>query len=70
MSEPRIVSAVLTAAYSYDNEALAARVEAAMAQAVRDCLAAGVSIEDSVTIKAAILAARAKVRAEAGLTQD
>jgi hypothetical protein len=68
--EKRVVSAVFTAADSLDNPALARKVEKAMSQAVTDCLASGVSIQDSPTIKAAILAARARVRAEAGLEAD
>jgi hypothetical protein len=46
------------------------RVEAAMAAAVQECLDRGVSIQDSVTIKAAMMAARHRLRAEAGLPYD
>lgn len=63
-----IVSAVGVSAQSLSNPALAAHMEREMAKAVEDCLARGVSIEDSVTIKAAILDAIARVRREAGLT--
>lgn len=65
-----IVAGVGVSADSLDNTALAQRVELAMSQAVTDCLAAGIRIEDSATIKAAMLAARARVRAEAGLTDE
>lgn len=49
---------------------LAKRIEAAMAAAVLQCLEDGIPITDSVTIKAAMLAARAKLRREAGLSDD
>jgi hypothetical protein len=70
-SPPNIVSAVGVAVHSITgDDALAKRVEEAMSQAVTDCLAQGVSIEDSEVIKAAMLVARARVRAEAGLEPD
>lgn len=70
MAEEKIVSAVGTAAHSISNPELAKVMEAEMAKAVQKCLDDGVPIEDSDTIKAAILAAIARVRREAGLPED
>lgn len=72
MAEPRIVAAVGIAAQSLDpsHDELAEAVEEAMAQAVTNCLAAGVSIEDSDTIRTAMQDARQRVRAAAGLPDD
>lgn len=70
--EPRVVSAVGVCCLSLNpsEQGLAKRIEQAMSQAVTDCLQRGVSIEDSVTIKAAILEARHRVLREAGLPDD
>lgn len=57
---PQIVSAVLTAA-AHHNPTLAQAVETAMAQAVMDCLAAGVSMDDAATMRTAMHAARDRV---------
>lgn len=64
--DPTIVSAVGTAAASSlrGDVDLAARIEAAMSQAVTQALADGIPIEDSATIKARMMDARAKVLAE------
>lgn len=60
MNEPRIIAAVATMAASRDHD-LAARLEAAMSQAVRDALADGVSIEHTDELRRRILSARATV---------
>lgn len=67
---PTVVAAVAVSASSLEDAALAQRVEAAMSQAVLDCLAQGISITDSPAIKAAIRAARQRVRTAAGLPED
>lgn len=69
MSEPRIVSAVLTAAHTLEPsmEGVAKEMEGAMKRAVEDCLANGIAITDDATIKAAIMLAVAKTRAKYGL---
>lgn len=60
---PQIASSVLTAS-AHRDKPLAREVEAAMAAAVRDCLAQGVSMRDTATIKAAVLQARERVLAQ------
>lgn len=67
---PNVAAAVGVAAYSLDRPVLAKQVELAMSTAVLECLARGVSINDSPTIKAAMMAARQRVRREAGLPDD
>lgn len=56
--EPGIVAAVGTGAAARD-PSRAQRIEAAMADAIRTALAEGISLEDSVTLRARMLAARA-----------
>lgn len=58
---PRIVEAVAVMASVKQQPVRAKQIEAAMSAAVHDCLANGVSLEDTETIKAAMLAARARV---------
>lgn len=61
--EPRIVAAVGTASSvgAAGRTELSARIEEAMADAVNRCLADGVPIQDSKTIRAAMMEARKKV---------
>lgn len=59
-TEPVIVAAVAASALARD-PALAKRKEAAMLAAVRDALAEGVSLDDSDTIRARMLAASKSV---------
>jgi hypothetical protein len=65
-AEPKIVEAVGTSAGAarIGGRELSKRIEAAMAQAVTDALAEGISINDTETIKARTLEARAAVLAE------
>lgn len=69
--QPVIVSAVGICCAPLDpaNAESAKQIELAMSQAVTDCLARGVSIEDSVTIKAAMMDAMRTTRAELGLPE-
>jgi hypothetical protein len=62
--EPRIVEAVATMASVKQRPDLARRIEAAMSAAVHECLANGVSLSDTDTIRAAMLAARERVKRE------
>lgn len=57
----RVVEAVAVMASVKQQPVRAKQIEAAMSAAVRECLANGVSLEDTETIKAAMLAARARV---------
>lgn len=59
--EPRVVAAVMTSATVRHQPAKAKAIEAAMAQAVTDAMASGIRLEDSAAIKAAMMAARARV---------
>jgi hypothetical protein len=61
LHKPRVAAAVMAAASVRQNPDRAKQIEAAMAQAVRDTLASGVSLSDSNTIRAAMLAARERV---------
>lgn len=61
-----IVEAVGTASGQSRSPWLAARIEAAMAQAVLDALASGVSIHDSAELLERKQAARRSVLAESG----
>lgn len=62
--EPVIVAAVGAGASTTARDpSRAKRIEAAMAAAVRDALAEGVSLSDSDTIRARMLAARESVKA-------
>lgn len=63
-AEPRIVEAVATMANVKQRPDLARRIEAAMSSAVHECLANGVSLSDTDTIRAAMLAARERVKRE------
>jgi hypothetical protein len=58
---PRIVEGVVVSASKFQDRNLGLEVENAMAQAVRDALASGVSINDTERIRAAMLAARVRV---------
>lgn len=66
MAESNIVEAVGTASVATGGRSAfrAKRIEQAMAQAVKDCLARGVPLEDSVTIRQAMMDARDAVKAE------
>jgi hypothetical protein len=66
MGAKTIVEGVGTAV-SAKNGALSRALEAAMAQAVHDAIAAGVRVSDREGILAAKMAARARVRREFGL---
>lgn len=58
-----VAASVLTASAHRDNS-VAREVEAAMAAAVRECLARGVSMRDAATIRTAVLEARERVLAQ------
>lgn len=58
--EPRIVQAVLTVS-SHKRVETARQIEAAMAEAVRQCMAEGVDINDGPTVRTRMLEARARV---------
>lgn len=60
---PQVAASVLTAS-AHRYRSVAREVEAAMAAAVRDCLAQGVSMRDATTIRAAVLKARERVLAQ------
>ena len=57
----RIVTSAVWTASAHRSVPQAKMVEAAMSQAVIDCLNSGISIEDSETIRATMLSARARV---------
>lgn len=60
LSEPVIAAGVLTAS-AHRSVPMAHAIEQAMQQAVMECVARGVSMDDSATIQAAMLRARARV---------
>jgi uncharacterized protein HemX len=61
LNKPRVAEAVFAAANVRQNKGRAKQIEAAMSQAVHDALAEGVPMADSDTIRARMLAARARV---------
>jgi hypothetical protein len=64
MAKPKVVAAVGAASGSLSpNGRKAARlIELAMADAVKDCVEEGVSLSDTETIKARMMAARERVK--------
>lgn len=58
--EPQVVQAVFTAT-AHKDVATAKAIEAAMARAVHECMAQGVDLNDTERVRAAMMAARARV---------
>lgn len=58
---PPVVAASVWTASAHKHDTVAKAIEDAMAAAVADCVAQGVSLDDTATVAAAMQAARARV---------